>query len=116
MIAEYQNYTHEHPDLIPASLAEANERITRLLGITDLAFASPKCFLEGWWSLFWVHPGLHPDDFAVWDDEFHSYVPWAVEAFRRVSLGAMTESLCYPAEAAHRRIFLERTGAVLSAA
>jgi len=116
MIAEYQNYTPEHPELIPASHGEANERVTRLLDITDLESAPPKCFLEGWWTLFWLHPGLHPDDFEVWPDELQSFAPWAVEAFRRVSLGVMTDSECYPAEAAHRRIWLERTGAALSAA
>ena len=110
MIAEYQNYTQENPALIPSSDTEAQTRLRRLLETSDPAFAGDEHFLNGWWALFWLHPGLHPDDFEVWPDEFQLYVPWAKEAFRRFSTGRITDSQCYPAEASHHRIWLERIG------
>lgn len=110
MNAEYRNYTPENPDLIPSSRDEAQERLSSLLQFADLSSVDPEPFLEGWWSLFWLNPGLHPDDFEVWPDEFQFCVPLAVEAFRRASISEITDSQCYPAEAAHRRVWLERTG------
>jgi len=107
MITEYQNYTPENPALIPSSHAEAQTRLGRLLEIADPSTASDEPFLEGWWALFWLHPGLHPDDFEVWPDEFSPCAPWAEEAFRRYSAGRITDSQCYPSEASHRRIWLE---------
>lgn len=107
MIAEYQNYTPEHPALIPSSHKDAQTRLRALLETSDPASASDEDFLNGWWALFWLHPGLHPDDFEVWPDEYQTCVPWAAEAFRRFSVGQITDSQCYPAEASHRRIWIE---------
>lgn len=110
MIAEYQNYTPENPALIPSSYIDALTRLKNLLMLPDAATADTEQFLNGWWALFWLNPGLHPDDFKVWPDEFQTFRSWAAEAFHRAALDKITDAHCYPSEAAHHRIWLERYG------
>ena len=90
----------EQSDLIPENEEQARKRLTALMNTIPLTAADWETFLRGWWALFWLHPGLHPDDWEGWESEFESYRPLAAEAFRRAAGGELTDDELYPAEAA----------------
>lgn len=109
--AEYDDYTPEFPDLIPSGEAEAESRLQALVAVDPVSGASAETFLEGWWALAWLNPGLHPDDMEDWDGEFALYRPIAEEAYARAERGEISDSQLYPAEASHNRIWIERISA-----
>jgi hypothetical protein len=108
---EYENYTPEHPELIPVSLADAQAKLGRVLAASNLSEVDLNVLKAGWWALFWIFPGLHPDGVDEWDAEFESYRPLAYEAFRRHEIGELDDSHLYPAEATHNRIWSEQRAA-----
>jgi len=67
-----------------------------------LQHLSGQEFLQGWYSLFYIAPGLHPDE---WDNPEGGWpVGWkcfASEAFRRASLRELSDEELYPCEAQH---------------
>ena len=106
--SEYDDYTPQFPELIPSGEAVAQTRLNTLSGVIPVVDADTKTFLEGWWALAWLFPGLHPDDAEDWDGEFSIYRPLADEAFARAERGEISDSQLYPTEAAHNRIWVER--------
>ena len=105
---EYDGYTPEHPELIPTNEQDARDKLKTLTESVDLALVDHTSFVIGWWALFWLFPGLHPDGWEDWDSEFHIYAPLANEAFRRCDAGKITDDQLYPAEATHNRIWREQ--------
>jgi hypothetical protein len=108
--SEYDDYTPEHPELIPADETEANASLLPLLDVQDLAAVDTRTFLRGWWALAWLFPCLHPDDSGEWSGDMACYRPLAHEAFRREREGLIDDGELYAAEAVHRRVWLEREG------
>lgn len=57
-------------------------------------------FLGAWCSIFFLHPGLHPDGYDAeesgWPEDLQ---PFAAEAWRRHDDGEFTEAMLYPCEA-----------------
>jgi hypothetical protein len=91
----------EHPEFIPADHADAYRRIGVAV-VEGLRETSTTTFLEAWWALCWLHPGLHPDDYEEWPRA--SWREFAVEAFRRAETGAIRDGELYPAEATRNRL------------
>jgi len=60
--------------------------------------------LLSWWSFFWLHPELHPDDAEVWPEEVADALPLAAEACRRYEAGEIQDGEYYPTEAVRDRI------------
>ena len=98
---EYDGYEPEHPELIPANEPTALADTNHLIEVDDIRKAEREVFLKGWWALFWLNPGLNPDDWEVWEDLFEAYKPIAKEAFRRFDEGQFDDGELYPAEASH---------------
>ncbi len=69
---------------------------------THLWETSTTTFLEAWWALCWLHPGLHPDDCEDWSDPTRR--EFAAEAFRRAATRGIRDDEFYPAEATHNRL------------
>lgn len=67
-----------------------------------LHLLSKQEFIQGWHSLFYIAPGLHPDE---WDNPDGGWpIGWksfASEAFRRASLSELSDEELYPCEAQH---------------
>ena len=101
-------YTPEHPELIPENEQDAHKRLEALAAVSDLTAADKVTFLRGWWALFWLHSGLHPDGWEEWRPEFHSHWPLVVEAFRRREAGQLADDELYPADATHDRLSREQ--------
>jgi len=97
--------------LIPADEVEATRRLDRVRGIgaEPLRLLTNEDILLPWWSFFWLHPGLHPDDAAVWSAEVSYALPLASEACRRYETGQITDGEYYPVEAVRDRIRRART-------
>lgn len=85
-------------DLIPNSYVEACECFREILRSRHrLHRLSRVDFLRGWWSLFYIAPGLHPDEFANLEGGWPEFwVVFAQEAFRRFVLAEIGESDLYP--------------------
>ena len=94
------------PDLVPTDEAAARRRYERVsgLGSEGLSVLTKEELLLSWWSFFWLHPELHPDDAEVWPDEVAGARPLAAEAFRRYRAGETTDGEYYPTEAVRDRI------------
>ncbi len=92
--------------LIPKDEAEATRRLLRVHGISvgQLADLTNEEILLPWWSFFWLHPGLHPDDAEVWPTEVSGALPLASEARRRYEAGLIADGEYYPNEAVLDRI------------
>jgi len=92
--------------LIPEDEAEAMRRLERVQGISagQLAGLTNEEILLPWWSFFWLHPELHPDDAIVWPAEVSDALPLATEACRRYEAGQITDGEYYPVEAVRDRI------------
>lgn len=88
---------------IPESLAEAGSALLQLLRQRKVLLeVDPKTFREGWSSLFFIAPGLHPDESG--HDEGGWPVGWRClgeEAFRRAEAGELSDEELYPAQAQH---------------
>ena len=97
--------------LIPKDEAEATRRLQRVHGFSPEDFASlcSQEILVLWWSFFWLNPGLHPDDAAVWPTEVSDALPLAAETCRRYEAGLIADGEYYPAEAVRDRIRRART-------
>lgn len=109
---EYDDYTPEHPELIPSGEPQAQNRLNALLAVAPVSGADQRTFLEGWWALAWLFPGLHPDDHEDWDEDLAQYGPLAEEAFARAARGEITDSQLYPSEATHNRVWIERLATI----
>lgn len=92
--------------LIPKDEAEATRRLQRARGNSaqELAELTDEEILLPWWSFFWLHPGLHPDDAKVWPAEVSDALPLATEACRRYEAGQITDGEYYPVEVVRDRI------------
>jgi hypothetical protein len=97
----------EHPEFIPADHSDAYRRIGVAV-VEGLRETSTITFLEAWWALCWLHPGLHPDDHEEWARA--SWREFAAEAFRRAEAGAIRDDELYPAEATRNRLWRARFG------
>jgi len=100
----------QHPDLIPKDHADAMRRFeaVRTLDSAALAGLEKRDLLLAWWSFFWLHAALHPDDAEVWPETVANARPLADEALRRYEAGALKDGEYYPAEAVRHRIRRER--------
>jgi hypothetical protein len=97
-----------YPGLIPSDEADARMRLAALTSV-DVSVAGRAHFLRGWYALFWLFPGLHPDGFDEdWEGEFEAYRPLAAEAFKRAEAGELDDDGLYPTEAAQARLARER--------
>jgi len=92
--------------LVPKDEAEATRRLEPVHGISpeNLARLTNEEILVHWWSFFWLHPGLHPDDATVWPTEVSDALPLATEACRRYEAGQITDGEYYPVEVVRDRI------------
>lgn len=100
IIMSMKEMENEH-DLIPNSYVEACECFREILrSRRRLQRLNRVDFLQGWRSLFYIAPGLHPDEFANseggWPEHWEVF---AQEAFRRSVLAEISESDLYPMEA-----------------
>ena len=94
--------TQDHPEFIPADHAEAYRRIGFAV-VEGIRETSDTTFLQAWWALYWLHPGLHPDDHEEWPRA--GWREFAVEAFRRAEAGSLRDHELYPAEATRNRLW-----------
>ena len=87
---------------LPESLAEAGTALLQLLKQRkNLAKADAQTFLHGWSSLFFIAPGLHPDESG--HDEGGWPAGWrclGAEAFRRAEAGELSDEQLYPYQTA----------------
>lgn len=88
---------------IPTCYPSACRRFQEALRHREkLHLLSRKTFLQGWYSLFYIAPGLHPNEWdnpeGGWPAGWKSF---ASEAFRRASLGELSDEELYPCEAQH---------------
>jgi len=97
--------------LVPTDEAAATRRFERVSGLDHegLAVLSKEELLLSWWSFFWLHPELHPDDAEVWPDDVSDARHLASEACRRYRAGEITDGEYYPTEAVRDRIEQART-------
>ena len=68
-----------------------------------------QTFREGWSSLFFIAPGLHPDESG--HEEGGWPVGWrclGAEAFRRAETGELSDEELYPSQAAHVALVFSR--------
>jgi len=97
-----QKPVQDHPELIPADHADAYRRIGFAI-VEGLRETSDTRFLQAWWALCWLRPGLHPDDHEEWPHA--SWRAFAAEAFRRAAAGSLRDHELYPAEATRNRLW-----------
>ena len=97
--------------LIPKDESEATRRLELVRGMSAeaLSLLTNEVILVPWWSFFWLHPGLHPDDATVWPAEVSDSLPLASEACRRYEAGLIADGEYYPTEAVRDRIRRART-------
>lgn len=96
--------------LLPADEADANSRVAAVLALShsELKGMTKDRLLIAWWSFFWLHAALHPDDAEVWPEGVANARPLADEALRRYEAGELNDGEFYPAEAVRHRIQHER--------
>jgi hypothetical protein len=96
--------------LLPADEADATRRLGAVLALTpsELEVLAKDRLLLAWWSFFWLHAALHPDDAEVWPEAVADARPLADEAFRRYEAGELKDGEYYPTEAVRDRIRHER--------
>lgn len=91
---------------IPESLTEAGKALLQLLRQRRVLFeVDPQTFLKGWSSLFFIAPGLHPDESD--HDEGGWPVGWrclGAEAFRRARTGELADDELYPSASIQRAL------------
>jgi hypothetical protein len=104
------NNEPEFTHLLPADEAEAFRRLEAVLALSpsELEGLANDRLLLAWWSFFWLHAALHPDDAEVWPEEVAQARPLADEAFRRYEAGELKDGEYYPAEVVRHRIQHER--------
>ncbi len=87
--------------LIPNNNSEASARLDAIRVQRErLGSIAPPVFLRGWNALFYLHPGLHPDDSdqsdGGWPEDLRRI---ASEAWSRVDAGTIPEDDVYCADA-----------------
>jgi hypothetical protein len=104
------NTDPEFTQLLPEDEADATRRLGAVLALSpsELEGLSKDRLLLAWWSFFWLHAALHPDDAEVWPEAVADTRPLANEAFRRCEAGELKDGEYYPAEAVRHRIWYER--------
>ena len=104
------NTDPEFTHLLPSDEPDATRRLGAVLGLSpsDLEGLAKDRLLLAWWSFFWLHAALHPDDAEVWPEEVDDAWHLADEAFRRYEAGEIEDGEYYPAEAVKHRIRHER--------
>ena len=86
---------------IPRSSKDADEQMRQCDG-TPLEKLDGESFVRAWFSISYLNPGLHPDDFDSEDGGWpHDLRKFAAEAWRRFENGLITEEIMYPSDAAH---------------
>lgn len=85
---------------IPSSKNEAVDSVRALLRRRpDMSAISRDTFLKGWGAIFYLAPGLHPDEYdnptGGWPTGWRQL---GAEAFRRSSAGQLTDSELYPCD------------------
>ncbi len=98
------NIDPEFTLLLPADEADATRRLGAVLALTpsELEVIDKDRLLLAWWSFFWLHAALHPDDAEVWPEAVADARPLADEA------GELKDGEYYPSEAVRNRILHER--------
>ncbi len=104
------NTDPEFTHLLPADEIDATQRLEAVLALSpsDLEGLAKDRLLLAWWSFFWLHAALHPDDAEVWPETVANARPFADEALRRYEAGELDDGEYYPAEAVLHRIRHER--------
>ena len=102
---EYDDYTPEHPELIPGNRAQAESWVAAAVAV-GIRHCDTPTFLKAWWAFAWLNPGFHPDDYRQWD-ELHHAQELTIEAFRRNKSGEIRDDELYAAEATHNAVWLE---------
>ncbi len=104
------NTDPEFTHLLPANEIDATQRLDAVLALSpsDLESLTKDRLLLGWWSFFWLHAALHPDDTEDWPEAVADAHPLADEALRRYEAGELNDGEYYPAEAVRHRIRHER--------
>lgn len=105
--SEYDNYTPQHPELIPTSLPEARQWVENAIK-AGISTCNKETFLKAWWAFSWINPEFHPDDYLNF-----GHIPFSKklteEALRRVNKGEIDgDGEFYAAEAAHNAVWLKR--------
>ena len=62
------NTNPEFTQLLPEDEADATRRLGAVLALSpsELEGLPKDRLLLAWWSFFWLHAALHPDDAEVW--------------------------------------------------
>ena len=112
MMPTSPNEAIHYPWITPIDEADARIRLAALT-CTDISAAGRALFLRGWYALFWLYPGLHPDGYDEdWEGEFEVYRPLAAEAFKRADAGELDDDELYPADATQSGLARERDGLI----
>ena len=89
--------------LIPRSVEEAETAVRQRP--ENLSNMQKREFLRIWYSLFWLHPGLHPDGFEDADSGWpESLRPIASEAWSRYENDLLLDDEFYCYEAIRDRL------------
>jgi hypothetical protein len=93
---------HRDEAPVPESTTEAAAALrTVLKQRRHLPELETGTFLEGWASLSYLAPGLHPDDYENPQGGWPAgWKPLAAEAFRRSARAELADGELYPARAA----------------
>jgi hypothetical protein len=104
------NTNLEFTQLLPEDEADATRRLGAVLALSpsELEALAKDRLLLGWWSFFWLHAALHPDDAEVWPEAVANARPLADEALSRYEAGELSDGEYYLAEAVKNRIRHER--------
>jgi len=100
----------EFTHLLPADEVDATLRLKAVIALSpsELEGLSKDRLLLAWWSFFWLHAALHPDDAEVWPEAVAKARPLADNALRRYEAGELKDCEYYPAETVRHRIRHER--------
>ena len=87
-------------EFVPKDESDATQNLERLVQ-ESLAALSRESFLRLWYALVYLYPGLHPDGYELADSGWTpQQSPLVQEAWRRATLGELSDEELYPADAA----------------